>query len=93
MLIGDADAFAAAARRLIDEQGLRNRLSAAARSRSVEMFDHLKMAARSLDVYRSALGMERDGATQGTRAAGFLGSPRRCRTLKPPRTAWRIPFL
>ncbi len=55
--VGDSAAFAAAARRLIDEPGLRARLSAAACVRAAD-FDWLTMGERSLDVYRSAIGPE-----------------------------------
>ncbi len=51
--VNDPTAFAAAARRLVDEPGLRDRLSAAAVVRAAD-FDWLSMGARSLDVYREA---------------------------------------
>jgi rhamnosyl/mannosyltransferase len=47
----DAVALAAAARRLLDEPALRDRLSANARRRAVEEFDHQVMARRSLALY------------------------------------------
>jgi glycosyltransferase involved in cell wall biosynthesis len=50
-------AFADAARRLLNEPGLRDRLSAAAVVRAAD-FDWLTMGERSLDVYRSVIGPE-----------------------------------
>ncbi len=55
--VNDPAAFAAAARRLVEEPGLRDRLSAAAVARAGE-FDWLTMGERSLDVYRSVIGPE-----------------------------------
>lgn len=54
--INDAPAFAAAARRLLDEPGLRDRLAAEGRRRAGERFDHRAMAARSLAIYREVVG-------------------------------------
>lgn len=51
----DVPAFAAAARRLAEEPGVRERLSAAARLRAEE-FDWLTMGERSLAVYESVVG-------------------------------------
>jgi rhamnosyl/mannosyltransferase len=48
--------LAAAARRLLDEPGLRPRLAAAGNHRARTEFDHLTMASRSLLVYKRALG-------------------------------------
>lgn len=53
--VNDVPAFAAAARRLVDDPNLRERLSAAARSRAEE-FDWLTMGERSLAVYESVVG-------------------------------------
>jgi glycosyltransferase involved in cell wall biosynthesis len=53
--VNDASAFAAAARRLLVEPGLRVRLAAGARQRACREFDHLLMARRSLDVYRDVV--------------------------------------
>jgi glycosyltransferase involved in cell wall biosynthesis len=53
--MNDPAAFAAAARRLIEEPGLRDRLSAAARDRAEE-FDWLTMGRGSLGVYESVIG-------------------------------------
>ena len=49
--VNDPNAFAAAAHRLIEESGLRGRLSDASRVRADE-FDWLAMGERSLSVYR-----------------------------------------
>ncbi|RKH12128.1 glycosyltransferase [Corallococcus sp. CA053C] len=54
--VGDARALAAAARRLVEEPGLRERLSRGARERARAEFAHDVMAARSLDLYAEALG-------------------------------------
>ncbi len=53
--VNDPEAFAAAARRLISEPGLRSKLSAAARLRAVAEFDQSVMARRSLDIYNRIL--------------------------------------
>jgi rhamnosyl/mannosyltransferase len=53
--VNDAAGFAAAARRLLDEPGLRERLSAGAVERAKAEFDHLQMAQRSLDLYRRVM--------------------------------------
>jgi glycosyltransferase involved in cell wall biosynthesis len=53
--VDDPAALAAAARRLLEEPGLRDRLAAAARERAVREFDHRVMAARSLEIYRGVL--------------------------------------
>jgi glycosyltransferase involved in cell wall biosynthesis len=54
--VNDAPAFAAAARRLLDESGLRDRLAAEARRQAAERFDHRAMAARSLAIYEEVAG-------------------------------------
>jgi len=51
--VGDADAFAAAANRLVADLALRERLSDAGRQRAIDEFDRTLMAARSLELYRS----------------------------------------
>ena len=51
----DPAALAAAARRLLEEPGLRDRLAAAGRRRAAREFDHRVMAGRSLDLYRRVL--------------------------------------
>ncbi len=54
--VDDPAALAAAARRLLDEPGLRGRLAAAAQARAAAEFDHRVMARRSLEMYRRVLG-------------------------------------
>jgi rhamnosyl/mannosyltransferase len=51
----DAQAFAAAANRLLNEPGLRQRLSTAAVERANTEFEHLGMARRSIDLYQHAI--------------------------------------
>jgi glycosyltransferase involved in cell wall biosynthesis len=51
----DSAAFAAAAKRLLAEQGLRKKLSVAGRERAAAEFDWLVMGQRSLNVYRAVL--------------------------------------
>jgi rhamnosyl/mannosyltransferase len=53
--VEDAEALAAAARRLIAEPGLRDRLAEGARRRAGTEFEYCSMAARSLGVYRTVL--------------------------------------
>src|SRR5262245_19789516 len=53
--VNDPAALAAAARRLLTEPGLRQRLTGAARRRAVAEFDHRVMAGRSLDAYHRVL--------------------------------------
>jgi rhamnosyl/mannosyltransferase len=53
--VGDAEALAAAANRLMDEPGLRERLGAAGRARAIREFDHRVMARRSLELYEGVL--------------------------------------
>jgi glycosyltransferase involved in cell wall biosynthesis len=53
--VGDAAALAAAARRLLDEPGLRDSLAAGARDRAARDFGADRMAERTLEVYRQAL--------------------------------------
>jgi rhamnosyl/mannosyltransferase len=55
--VNDPAALAAAARRLLAEPGLRERLAANARARAIAEFDHRLMAQRSLASYRT-LGRE-----------------------------------
>jgi rhamnosyl/mannosyltransferase len=56
--VNDPIAFAAAARRLIGEPGLRERLSAAGRERAHREFDHRIMARRSFAIYERVLARE-----------------------------------
>jgi rhamnosyl/mannosyltransferase len=53
--VNDADAMARAARRLLEEPGLRERLAAGALCRVRQEFDHETMAARTLAIYRRAV--------------------------------------
>jgi rhamnosyl/mannosyltransferase len=53
--VNDPEALAEAARRLITEPGLRDRLAAAGRERALREFDHRVMAERLLDIYRHVL--------------------------------------
>ena len=53
--VDDPVAFAAAARRLLDEPGLRDRLAAGGRRAAAERFDRRVMAEHSLAFYRAAV--------------------------------------
>ena len=53
--VNDPAALAAAARRLLAEAGLRDRLAAAGRLRAAAEFDHRVMAERSLAIYQDVL--------------------------------------
>jgi rhamnosyl/mannosyltransferase len=53
--MNDPPALAAAAHRLLDEPGLRDRLVIAAKARAIAEFDHHAMARRSVEIYRRAL--------------------------------------
>jgi len=53
--VGDAIALAAAAQRLLDEEGLRDQLGRQGRERACSDFAEQKMAGRSLDIYRRVL--------------------------------------
>ncbi len=57
--VNDPEALAAAARRLLVEPGLRERLATAGRRRAADEFDHRVMAERSLDIYRRVLANPR----------------------------------
>jgi rhamnosyl/mannosyltransferase len=61
--VNDPEAFATAARRLLNEPGLRGRLGRAGRARAAAEFDHLVMARRSLDIYSDILGQANVEAT------------------------------
>jgi glycosyltransferase involved in cell wall biosynthesis len=54
--VGDSDAFAAAARRLLDEPGLRSRLAEGGRVRAQRLFSAEAMARKSVQLYESILG-------------------------------------
>jgi rhamnosyl/mannosyltransferase len=53
--VGDAEALAKSARRLLEEPGLAERLGRGARARAVEQFRHDVMAERSLALYAEVL--------------------------------------
>jgi rhamnosyl/mannosyltransferase len=64
--VDDPPALAAAACRLLNEPGLRERLGRQARERARDEFDHDHMARRSLDAYRRAVAeAQRRGAENG----------------------------
>jgi glycosyltransferase involved in cell wall biosynthesis len=67
--VNDSAALAGAAQRLLWEPGLRNRLSAAARLRACEEFDHRTMAKRSLEIYERAIAAEPCPALPGQQSA------------------------
>jgi rhamnosyl/mannosyltransferase len=58
--VGDAEALARAARRLLDEPGLRARLAAGGRERARREFDARTMARRTLAAYTAALAGRRE---------------------------------
>jgi rhamnosyl/mannosyltransferase len=60
--VNNPHAFATAARRLLQEAGLREQLATGARARAVTHFDSEQMAARSLEQYREVLA----GRTAGS---------------------------
>jgi rhamnosyl/mannosyltransferase len=53
--MNDVSGFAANARRLLSESGLRERLASAGRERAASEFDWLVMGRRSLEIYHSVL--------------------------------------
>jgi glycosyltransferase involved in cell wall biosynthesis len=59
--MNDPRALAAAARRLLEEPGLRDRRAIAARARAIAEFDHRAMARRSREIYGAALNGAADG--------------------------------
>jgi rhamnosyl/mannosyltransferase len=63
--VNDAPALARAARRLLEEPGLRDRLAAAGRTRACQVFDHETMARRTLAVYQEALSPDCPGPGDG----------------------------
>ncbi len=63
----DPAALAAAARRLLDEPGLRERLADAGPERAQREFEQRRMAGRSVNVYRNVL---RVGGLNGLAWAG-----------------------
>src|SRR6266511_5324441 len=60
--VDDPAAFAAAARRLLEEPGLRDRLSAGARARAIAEFRREAMGRRSMVLYSDTLAAARQGA-------------------------------
>jgi rhamnosyl/mannosyltransferase len=84
--INDPVAFAAAARRLLEEPGLHERLSVAARERAHREFDHRIMARRSFAVYERVLAREGSHASSWSFARPIL------RAVWPP-PQYRRPIL
>lgn len=65
--VNDPAAFAAAARRLLEEPGLRDRLAAGARARAVAEFGCDAMGSRSVDLYaRTLAAAGRDASPNGS---------------------------
>lgn len=64
--VGNAEALAAAAQRLIQDPGLRQSLAAAAKRRSAELFDAKQMILKSGEIYRRLMPSphESDGTTR-----------------------------
>lgn len=62
--VNDAVAFAKAAKRLLAEPGLRERLATGGRERAAAEFDWLVMGRRSLDAYRAAIDHKRGALSQ-----------------------------
>lgn len=69
--VDDAEALARAARRLVEEPGLAERMGAGARDRAMAQFRHDVMAERSLTLYTDAL---RASQAPRSRAASVEGS-------------------
>jgi glycosyltransferase involved in cell wall biosynthesis len=63
--VGDAQALAAAARRLLKEPLLQKRLAAAAIRRAEDEFDYRKMARRCLQIYEQVAGRRLNGKPHG----------------------------
>lgn len=55
--INNPVALAEAAKRLLNEPNLRERLSTASRERAYQEFDHMTMTKRSFEIYEQALGL------------------------------------
>jgi rhamnosyl/mannosyltransferase len=68
--VGDAEALARAARRLVEEPGLAEHLGQEARVRALEQFRHDVMAERSLSLYAEALRVPWDERSRGTPVEG-----------------------
>ncbi|MFO0810559.1 MAG: glycosyltransferase [Gemmataceae bacterium] len=65
----DSKALSVAARQLLDDRSLRQRLVAAGRQRAIEEFDHEVMARRSLEIYRRVLEREQSNGRPGMNPA------------------------
>ena len=63
--VDDPAAFAAAARRLLEEPGLRDRLAAGARARAIAEFQCEAMGRRSLALYSATLAAARGDSEPG----------------------------
>lgn len=68
--IGDSEALARAARRLLEEPGLAERLGQGARARALAQFRHDVMAERSLALYAEARSMPQEARSRGAPAEG-----------------------
>ncbi len=68
--VDDAEALARAARRLVEEPGLAERLGKGARARAVEQFRHDVMAERSLTLYADALRTPEVARARGASVEG-----------------------
>jgi rhamnosyl/mannosyltransferase len=73
--VGDAAALAAAARRLLEEPGLRDRLAAGAIERTKREFDAEVMAKRSFELYAQAMGTRSSRAPGAARRASATHAP------------------
>ena len=73
--INDPIALAEAARSLISDDALHERLSNGGRARAVDDFDHTIMARRSVQIYHRAL-LATDKYVPSLPANGILGLPR-----------------
>jgi glycosyltransferase involved in cell wall biosynthesis len=76
--MNDPQALAAAARRFLEEPGLRDRLAVVARTRAIAEFDHRAMALRSVEIYRAVLAGAADDreSRPGRREAAAVTVPR-----------------
>jgi rhamnosyl/mannosyltransferase len=61
--INDPITLAWAAKRLLDEPGLRNRLANASRDRALQEFDDMTMAKRSFEIYENVLNLHSETAS------------------------------
>jgi hypothetical protein len=81
--VDDPAVFAAAARRLLDEPGLRDRLAAGARDRAIAEFQGEAMGRRSMALYSAMLaGVPQDrGPREARPAPSTLALPQGFREL------------